>query len=558
MAPWAIQPVSAKRSGSNSSSTLFPFSLGASVGIGVGIALIVSLVVVTSLSYWFYRYRPRARINSRLRNETWHAMKPCVLAPPAAGREANAPRNRFGRVLAVLSPKRRKSRADLNATPDSFLSEAGLQPLQLPENELKELPSHRRGSAAELEGGLFGDGKVLFGAEEDDPFEEANREVDAHGPVPPYTCSAGRSERDISFTTFASKSERDVSSIPHYRPEGTSTPPPPGTLDINKLVLEMPPVTTAPQAAWHRKRTGPPPPLTIAPPVHSRSPSDATSAYSTFAAPSSPYEYYSFNIPVPAIPSPHRTPTLKDSFASDPSLGASHSSHSSTSDCSSHLVYDQASSTTPTSVPNMSRSNSGAQTASISLPPPTPTYSPTGSLHSPTTQNQKVPIDSTNIVCLGPLPSDSLMPTPGQFQAGWQQQGPYRSVPRVLAADPNMRRPATASSAGALSPLTYQDPLLHDSNPFRPHQNPANPTFTREHSIHAQQELLLLLEREEVPRQRRPSADSLGSNFTVEEEARIQAQIVKNLSMIGKERVIGGNDIVHIPQFSDKRYSWEN
>jgi hypothetical protein len=56
---------------------------------------------------------------------------------------------------------------------------------------------------------------------------------------------------------------------------------------------------------------------------------------------------------------------------------------------------------------------------------------------------------------------------------------------------------------------------------------------------------------------RRRSVDSLGSNFTVEEEARIQAQVVRNLSMLGQERVGGEGDMVHIPQPSARRFSFE-
>lgn len=530
-----------KRPGSSRSFTP-PIKLGSSVGIGVGIALIASLVVAAGL-YWSC-YRPSTRTHPRLRTRNWDAMKNDMV-----GRDACAPRHRFGRVLAVLSPKKRKSRADLNATPDSLLPDAGLQPLQLPYQELDELPY--REPAAELEGGLFGDGKVRYGADDDylDTFEQASREVDDQGPVPPYTASASRPERDIRFSSFAAKSERDPSPMPHYRPEESSTtPPPPRNLaEISKLALDMPPVSTAPQAAWHRKRTGPPPPLTIAPPAHSRSPSDAYSAYSSYVPPSSPYEYYSFNIPLPSIPSPLRKSSPKDDSASNLSYGAPHSVHSATSTRSVHPLDHPASPQSPSSAPSMSRSNSGAQTESMSLPPPTPTYSPTGSSHS-TSHSQRVPIDTTNFVCVGELPHDMPMPTPDQFRTT------SRTVPRVMVPEVRRGRSLTTSSADAISPIT-QDHLLFANNPFRPHQNPVNPTFTREHSVHALRSLQEL--DSETPRCRRPSADSLGSNFTVEEEARIQAQIVKNLSMIGRERVVGGNDIVHIPQVSERRYSWE-
>ncbi|ROW14523.1 hypothetical protein VPNG_03130 [Cytospora leucostoma] len=100
-----------------------------------------------------------------------------------------------------------------------------------------------------------------------------------------------------------------------------------------------------------------------------------------------------------------------------------------------------------------------------------------------------------------------------------------------------------------ISPI-QQDPLLHDSSPLNPYHSPVAPTFTRGQSTlqaHRQQDWDL----------RRRSNDSLGSNFTVEEEARIQAQVARNLSMLGQERVGGEGDIVHIPQPSAKRFSFE-
>ncbi|PSR80631.1 hypothetical protein BD289DRAFT_455186 [Coniella lustricola] len=336
MAPLARSFTTTTRSDSSTSGPLSqpPLSLAAVVGIGVAIAFIASLAAAAAL-YWFH-FRPRAATrSSRPLSDVGNAMK-----YDAASTAPSQPRNRFGRVLAVLSPKRRKSKANLSATINFTLSDVNLEPLQLPDKKLVELPVQRRRSAAELDGGLFGDGKVLFGAEDGsdvDLLKRSSGDSDVLGPLPFYTSSSKSSAPKASRRLRASKSEQSVNLTSRYQAEETSARPDRESI-IDKLAHDMPPVTTGPQAAWHRK-------------------------------------------PAP-IPQP-------------------------------------------------------------------------------------------------------------------------RAKERLL-----------------IPPISSLD--------FQP------------------------------PRQRRPSADSLGSNFTVEEEARIQAQIVKNLSMIGKERVVGGNDIVHIPQISNKRYSWEN
>ncbi|KAI8633430.1 acid protease [Xylariaceae sp. FL1651] len=106
---------------------------------------------------------------------------------------------------------------------------------------------------------------------------------------------------------------------------------------------------------------------------------------------------------------------------------------------------------------------------------------------------QRTPIDSTHVVCLGPLPDNIRLPH------------------QLM-----MQRPP-----GALG----HDAVLH-TMPTIPSENPSR---------------------------RQSTADTLGSNYTLEEEARVAATQV-DTSAFGR---IDGFDIVHVPQMAHQRYSWE-
>lgn len=508
-------------------------SLGASIAIAIGVAFVCSLALVVGFNY--YRHKLQQRIYKSVRARTRDTMK-CETASRGA---IPILRTKLSRMFF---PKRRMPREN----PRELGGHAPKQFADTPEPD-KELDDLRRESAAELEG----EGSV-FEAEQlrrmsPSLFEETNRQLEYPGPVPPHSYSPGI------------KSEQDVSAIGHYRPDDVSSAPLPlRSLELSGLRLTLPSTTEAPPAAWHRKRTGPPPPLIIASPAHSRSPSDA---YSTYNATQSPYEYCSFNLP----PLPSSTP-LAHEIASNLVHYDSPLLHSSKSTRSKGPLRPA---TSPQfaigSAPSMSRSDSwGAHAESLSLPPPTPTYQ--------RTQTKRIPDDTTNFECLGPLPANIPLPSPQHFQTEQRARSPHSpgKIP-VHEEEHGLDSPfsfRTASSSRGSSPMYAQapllhgsnpflshsrskvpvyaqDPLLHDSSPFRPHHSPVNPTFTA------------ALADFEAKRERRQSTDSLGSNFTVEEEARIQAQIVRNLEMLGRERVVVGDDIVHIPQISGRRYSWE-
>lgn len=499
--------------------------LGATVGIAIAIAFICSFGLA-SFVYFYYVRRSRT-MTPRARRKNWaDAMENGV-----HGTKVLAPKTRFGRVLSVFSYKRQKSRGHLHKRSSHCLADEDLRPRQLPGKEFEAV----REPVVELEGGLAEGSTPFFGAEVTrslSPFEDAH-EVDGNGPVLPYSSSARKSVQDGSMTG-------------HYRPQGAPS------MELNNLVITMPSTTDAPPAAWHRKRTGPPPPLTIEPPgMHSQSPSDAYSAYSTYATAHSPYEYCSINVPgVPPLPSC----LPNDGFGTRVLYDRANSPHSSNSNHSSHPLQLPPSPQTPGSIPSISRSDSGAQEMNP-LVPPTPTYSLPRSQPSPQRANV---IDATHFECLGPLPDHIPIPSPPHFRTQHQpQQDPFLS-PRIRTPEnrPSMEqesRNTTISTTGESIQVFVQDPLLHETNPFRPHHSPVNPTFTREDSVRAHS-----LQDSDLRNARRESTDSLGSNFTVEEEAMIQAQIVKNLDALDKERVMGEMDIVHIPQISERRYSWEN
>lgn len=147
--------------------------------------------------------------------------------------------------------------------------------------------------------------------------------------------------------------------------------------------------------------------------------------------------------------------------------------------------------------------------------------SPIGSVRLPSPTVQRTPIDPSRVICLGPLPENIQLP---------HQQPP---TPRIITPNgrtvetgrSSLRPPGGSRSAGGLT-----------------------------HS-----------------RASRGSNDSLGSNFTVEEESRIRHEEVARQqstrqrpvddefprSPRSMERIEAGCELVHVPQVADKRYSWE-
>lgn len=479
-------------------------SLGADVGIAIGAALLLSLALLAIFYIRCYRRKRtrRRRLAPSVRSVEGAKGTVGASTSPSPGSRT---RTRLGSVLSSVFTSKQRTRSQggqLQELPQDDTSQHG--PLSSAK-ELDELPS----PTPELEGDLAD--KPGFGPEQarvlmQNPFDDASRQMDFHGPVPPYNHNNSSS-----------------SSAPQATDAIASQPSRIRSLDMNHLVLST---DAPPTAAWHGQRTGPSLALAIEPPVHSRSPSDA---YSTYAGTStsygantqSPYGYYAFNIPDDAPPIPSNTAlhygqddsshyetaqSLHSSNSKNPLLQHSSSVHSSDSPPS-------MTPTTPTGYPPEKQPLAEAQHSSSSL------------------SNRRPPVID-KFEYLGSLPDNMPLPTPRQFQTEQSQHPEQQQQQPPNCGDGGNHSPTAAPQPVAFS----QDPLLHVRPLHNHHQGP---------------------EDAQLSSSRRSSTDSLGSNFTVEEEARIQAQVVKNLAMLGKERVKGSNDLVHIPQVSNKRYSWE-
>lgn len=139
---------------------------------------------------------------------------------------------------------------------------------------------------------------------------------------------------------------------------------------------------------------------------------------------------------------------------------------------------------------------------------------------------QRTPIDPSRVVCLGPLPENVQLPRP------------QRSIPRIVTpGDP-------AAEAGAAH--------------LRPEDLPLPRTLGHRRSL------------------TQGSTDTLGSNFTVDEEHMLRTDDVAGQqastgqehdrqghdhdiprSPCSMERIEGGAELIHVPQVAEKRYSWE-
>ncbi|KAI1817800.1 acid protease [Poronia punctata] len=112
---------------------------------------------------------------------------------------------------------------------------------------------------------------------------------------------------------------------------------------------------------------------------------------------------------------------------------------------------------------------------------------------------QRTPIDSTHVVCLGPLPDNVQLPHQLMMQRSLGARSQGISLP-------------------PMPPVPPMSPILSANNS-----------------------------------RRQSTADTLGSNYTLEEEARA---VAKREAAEALER-LEGHDIIHVPQMAHQRYSWE-
>lgn len=332
-----------------------------------------------------------------------------------------------------------------------------------------------------------------------DPMAESPRELW------PYEQAHPKAERHLygpfpAHTSWADGSEQDISPAGQYRP--CTSPVPGPTLNINININDADAIPCVPSLARpysserQVRRFGQTPALSIVPPTTSIP--LAWSEYSANSAclPFSPYDYYSPN-PASAVP-----PSLPyDDVLPDPIRGLQ-SPHSSKPSQSTQQPCSPISLRSNGPAPSMSRSSSSGRTESHSPPPSTPTH-PQASRPTP--------------------PRDA-------FPHGYDSSVIWPTTTRPIRT-------------------IQQDPLLHISGPpghhqYQHHHSPAAPQQQQAHRQHGW----------DLPLRRRLSDDSLGSNFTVEEE---EEQAARDLSAPGRERVGGRGDMVHIPQPPEKRFSFE-
>ena len=195
-----------------------------------------------------------------------------------------------------------------------------------------------------------------------------------------------------------------------------------------------------------------------------------------------------------------------------------------------HLLHAPSSTSDPTYSPvspNSAHSPHTYAPSSVTLSGSnaSPT-SPTGSMQLPSPTFQRTPIDPSRVVCLGPLPENVQLPRA------------QRSIPRIV----------TPGDPGAEAGLDH----------LRPEDLPLPQTLGH-HRSHTQ-----------------GSTDTLGSNFTVDEEHMLRTDEVPGQQLStaeehdrqdhdhdiprsprSMERIEGGAELIHVPQVAEKRYSWE-
>lgn len=278
------------------------------------------------------------------------------------------------------------------------------------------------------------------------------------------------------------------------------------------------------------------------------SPTDGTGSLPLAGLPSplSPHpdwrtRMFDFPSPMTVAPPAHLAPI---SVASDPSASGG-SGGSNYSPVSPHTPYSPQT-YAPSSV---SRSNSNG----IS-----PT-SPVGSMRLPPTPTcQRTPIDPSRVICLGPLPENVQLP---------HQQPSLTSLrSRSTPQQPSMTSMRSAQQHPSLMSMRSIPQIV---TPDRSASQGGGPLSRRQQPP---RENLAAIRRS---RSSRGSNDSLGSNFTMEEEnqltggessARPPTEVPPPpppatddfpRSPRSMERIETGCELVHVPQVADKRYSWE-
>ncbi|KAI1416707.1 acid protease [Hypoxylon sp. FL1857] len=206
------------------------------------------------------------------------------------------------------------------------------------------------------------------------------------------------------------------------------------------------------------------------------------------------YDNSSNNIPSPLSSQSDWTNRIPDHYSPMGFVPTQTLSHSTSNP---NFTYAPSSPSTVSSPGTASLARSASTSGFVTSHPPL--------LVAPPASFQRAPIDASRVICLGPLPDNIRLP----HQCTEATQTFQPSIPGVHSD----------GQAFAYPPMP-----------------PIPPT---EESYRASRRV--------------STADTLGSNYTVEEEARLAA-VREAANTFGR---IDGDDLIHIPQPASKRYSWE-
>ncbi|KAI6490887.1 hypothetical protein MCOR11_007325 [Pyricularia oryzae] len=185
----------------------------------------------------------------------------------------------------------------------------------------------------------------------------------------------------------------------------------------------------------------------------------------------------------------------------------------------------------------------------------------------PPTPIQRTPIDQSEIVCLGPLPENICLPNQQPpLPRNQTTILPSDSASQAAGADSSnaVPTPRPSSHLSAYPPRSTTPPAA--ATPTQPPSPPADPR--RGLRIETPSNSFAHVRRAS----RRDSSESLGSDFTVDEEERMvdnnivrqqsrraaDADGVSPQSTSSPERIDAATELIHIPQVSERRYSWED
>ncbi|KAI1470640.1 acid protease [Daldinia caldariorum] len=207
------------------------------------------------------------------------------------------------------------------------------------------------------------------------------------------------------------------------------------------------------------------------------------------------------NMPSPLSSQSGWTNKMTDAYSSMGFVPTQTLSHSASNP---NLTY------TPSSPSSWSNPRSASVTRSASTAGFSTSHD--ASIAPPPTSFQRAPIDASRVICLGPLPDNIRLPNqPAQTPEIPQTPQPtQQSIPGIVDSDGQ--------------PIAYPPmPPIPDNDDSQYESRRASRRVSR--------------------------ADTLGSNYTIEEEARMAAA--------REQARIDGPDLIHIPQLALQRYSWE-